>query len=166
MVKYSNVNNAHTNRIYHIYICVYIYIYKYIIVVYLPLPSQVIVTNPLLSMITLPSSSRLNQPCIFAARMTLWSRWLYNLETRPVHRGRQSHAFLHINPNQIGKSPSSPRDAVSYFRALFRYTFCTSDMLWYFGCRKCKKVQRLQIYAVNSRRRVHTTSKGSTRTYM
>jgi len=58
----------------------------------------------------------------------------------PPTPSRRSHAFPRFNPSQIGRSLSS--DAVSYFRALFRCTFCTSG----FGCRKCKKVQRLQMY--------------------
>jgi len=72
-------------------------------------------------------------------------------------RRRRSHAFPHFNPSQIGRSLSSLHDAVSYFRALFRCTFCTSD----FGCRKCKKVQRLQMYVrtiaeSTPRRQIHT----------
>lgn len=109
------------------------------------LPSHVIVTNPLLSMITLPSSSRLNQPFIFVDGMMPRSPWPYNREAR-------SRLFRTFNPGRSGRSLSSRLFTVSYFRALFRCTFCTSDISAAESVRRCSGCKYMYVRAESLRR--------------
>lgn len=114
------------------------------------LPSHVIVTNPLLSVITLPSSSRLNQPFIFVDGMTLRG-WL---DCLTVRRGRPSARrlarFSRYNPSRIGRRNFLTARRGSYFRALFRYTFCTSDNSAAESVRGCSGCKYMYVRFVES----------------
>lgn len=108
------------------------------------LPSHVIVTNPLLSTITLPSSSRLNQPFIFVHGMTPPDE----CPTARVARAnafRRSYVFPPQSRPNRPKSLSSRRDAGSYFRALLRCTFCTSDISAAESVRRCSGCKYMYV---------------------